>query len=284
MSKQTGAAMWLASYPKSGNTWVRMFLASYLCGGIEIDPNNLPRDLTYADGREWDYHQVSPYPINALGSVEILMLRQAAFLSIISRSTSRPILIKTHCANAILDDVRLFLPQVTKGAIHIVRDPRDVLTSFAKWQGVPVDQALENMLTEQTMIPGMRETSKTLFQYLGRWDKHVASWMDNSSFPVTTVRYEDLLGEPRREAKRIIEGIGWTYDEDRAARALSHVSFGKMKAFEEKHGFREKPKEVDHPFFREGKIGGWRDFLTPEQSGRVETEFRETMTVLGYEL
>lgn len=122
--------VWLASYPKSGNTWVRLFLANYRAHGLKINPNSLPTEFTISDTRDRDYHAVSPYPVEKMSHLEILMLRGAALLHAMASVHERPMFCKTHAANAVLNGYRLFPPPVTAASVYIVRDPRDVAVSF----------------------------------------------------------------------------------------------------------------------------------------------------------
>ena len=97
---------WLASYPKSGNTWLRLFLASYRNDGHPIIPNALPREYEYADHQDEHYHSVSPWPVDKLSDVDVLQLRGAVLIKILTECRTRPLMVKTHNARIVLDDVQ----------------------------------------------------------------------------------------------------------------------------------------------------------------------------------
>lgn len=287
MGKQTpdkispeGGITWLASYPKSGSTWLRMFLACYQNDGRPINFNSLPRNLTYADHRDQDYHTVSPYPVEHLTPSETLLLRGAVLLKLLSDGGGRPIMVKTHNANIVLDHVKLIPPLITKNAICVVRDPRDVAISLSRWTESTVDEAIELMEDDRSVIHANSGRAQTVFHYLGNWSKHVKSWME-SEFDVTVIRYERLHEDPEYMFTQVLQQMDWEVFPHMVTKAIKCVAFAKMQGFEKKHGFYENPGRTGD-FFRSGTVGQWKKDLSKKQISRITKEHGGIMDKLGY--
>ncbi len=275
-----GGITWLASYPKSGSTWLRMFLACYQNDGRPINFNSLPRNLTYADHRDQDYHAVSPYPVEHLTHSETLLLRGAVLLKLLSDAGERPILVKTHNANVTLEHARLIPPLLTKNAVYIVRDPRDVAISLSRWTESEIDDSISLLEDDQSIIHSSSGRAQTVFHYLGNWSKHVTSWME-SDFDVLIIRYERMHEDPEYMFTQVLNHIGWDVSPHMVTKAVKCVSFAKMQGFEKKHGFYENPGRVGD-FFRSGKVGQWEKNLSRKQSSRITKEHGVIMKKLGY--
>jgi len=258
-----------------------MFLACYLNDGRPINPNTLPRELTYADHRGHDYHSVSSCDIEKLTPPEILLLRGAVLIKLLSETPVRPMLVKTHNANALISDVKLIPPCLTRNAVYIVRDPRDVAVSYAEWTGDPVDEMIDMMGDTKSIIPNPEGSGATsVFHYLGGWSVHVRSWM-KSDTDTLIVKYERLHEDPERVFTEIVKQIGWEMNPSRVRRAMNNSVFDKLRKQEDRNGFHECPASVDK-FFRSGSVGGWREYLTEKQSDRIVSDHGEVMEKLGY--
>jgi len=278
--KPDGGITWLASYPKSGSTWLRMFLACYQNDGWPINFNHLPRNLTYADNRDMDYHAVSSHPVENMTSPETLLLRGAVLYKLLTDSGVRSIMVKTHNANVILASVILIPPVITKGAVYIVRDPRDMVISMSKWTGDTIDETIDMIGDDHSVLKNDSGYAKTVFHYLGNWSSHVKSWME-SSFDVTVIRYERLHEDPDHVFTQVLQQIGWEVRPKIVTKAVKCVSFAKMKGFEKKNGFYENPGRPEN-FFRVGEVGQWKKHLSKKQSSRITKEHGGIMEKLGY--
>jgi len=271
---------WLASYPKSGNTWVRFLLEAYITGRVEI--NNFYGQFVYGDLRPADYRAVCNLPLERLGTEAINLLRPAALLHVIGQAGGADVCLKTHHARGALNFVRLIPPELTKGAIYVIRDPRDAVISWAHHNRAlngDIEGAIDQFLDESFYI--MDDSS--LFHYVGPWGTHVEGWTTGpASYPVHVVRYEDLHQRPHEMLSGVLETFGIAVDQERLDRAVREASFAKLRAQEEAEGFVEK--RGGERFFRVGKAGQWRDVLTAEQVARLEEAFGPVMRKWGYEL
>jgi Sulfotransferase domain len=272
--------VWLASYPKSGNTWTRTFLHNLL-------------SLMDGDRGEHDINQINEYTTWDLAAAryepflgkkakdadrsEIAAARpkvQAA----IAAQTDGLSLVKTHHA-LVMDRGQPTLNfAVTSGAIYLVRNPLDVAVSFAYHMGAPIDEAIRQM--GETGLE-TRVTEKSVYEVYGSWSEHVASWTGKPHRAVHVARYEDLLADATVQFSRIVRHLMMPLAASQIEEAIERSSFERLKAQEEAHGFREKP-EAAKSFFREGKAGGWRDRLTRRQVRTIVRDHGQQMARFGY--
>lgn len=265
--------IWLASYPKSGNTWVRLFFRAYLAGITDI---NERLELESKDDVIWqDYEKVSPVPLEKVLPGDVFFLRPAALYGLNAAGHMR--LVKTHCANRSMNVIPLIPGGLTRGALYIVRDPRDVAVSYAAHLGVSVDDAITEMAQNRFLLGP--PPNENLAQYASNWSDNAASWTRGElAFPVLVLKYEDMPGN----FGQAVRFIGEELDEDRLAEAIEAVSFENVRKQEDEHGFVERPPHMKN-FFRAGK-STWREVLTKDQVARIEGDHGETMQRLGYAL
>ncbi|MFK7941725.1 MAG: sulfotransferase domain-containing protein [Paracoccaceae bacterium] len=261
--------VWLASFPKSGNTWIRALLANYILSD-RPDINSLHRFST-ADVRQDFFDRVTGRPFRAKDIKEWLRVR-AKVLPAIAASKPGHHFVKTHSKVGRLLGYPLIMPEVTAAAIYVMRNPFDVLSSYARHMNCPIDTALERM----THKDNMQASDTGIVEVLGSWDGHVASWISAKGLHPHVIRYEDLLSDADAEMRRLIAFLGMKADEDALSRALDAASFDSLQSQEQARGFRERPAGMKQ-FFATGTSGGWRQALTPDQIGRVRAAFLSTL-------
>jgi hypothetical protein len=269
--------VWLASYPKSGNTWLRAFLANYLADtGRPIAVNALP-DFAFGDMRIEAYERVSERPAASLSEAEINRLRPCVHRFY---AASRPgiVFVKTHTVLGTLDGVPTITPEVTSGAIYIVRNPLDVAVSFADHYGLTPElgaKALAFRGLEIEPKPGH------VRQVVTDWTTHVESWRGARGLYLHLVRYEDMLASPVTAFSGILGFLKVPVDGERLRRAIDHASFSSLARQEERGGFVERSRNAAR-FFRKGIAGGWRDGLPPAAAAALIARHRPLMQELRY--
>jgi len=270
---------WIASYPKSGNTWVRMFINAYVTG-FPIDLNSAFQ-FAMGDLNPGYMQMVSIRPADNLTSTEQFAYRSAVLMNLISLSPAQHIVLKTHHAKVNADGFLMIPPILSKGAVYVIRDPRDVAISYADHMGISIDKVIEKMNIMQH-VAEHRVTK--LIHIVTTWSVHVESWTDkNNDIPVTVVRYEDMLSNPEEEFAKILKGLGFPIiNEERFYFALEQTKFEELRKFEDKFGFRERG--AGEKFFRVGKSGQWFDVLTNEQIAQIEKDHSKYMEKYGYTL
>ncbi len=272
-----GNLLWLASYPKSGNTWVRAFLANLIANRPE--PLALAQLPMYCDdeARAALYEAASGRPSTDLDIDEICALRPGIQAGLAARSQGT-LLVKTHNYWGGFGDHLLHNPHVTVGGIYVVRNPLDVVVSMTHHFGLDVDAAIEFLGNEETAT---ENESRWVSQLLGSWSTHVASWSDIDHPGFLTVRYEDLLDKPGKTFAKLARLVGVT-DRARIERAIAHANFATLARIERRDGFVEASEKTEAKFFRVGKANQWREQLTREQIGRVVARHQAVMRRFKY--
>lgn len=273
--------VWLASYPKSGNTWVRLFLTAYSHPERdEVDINAV--DVSLHAGNRDLFDRVIGLEASDLTPAEIERFRPDVYRQLAAEA-EEPLFIKVHDRwRRTPDDGALFPPEITAATIYIVRDPRAVVPSYANHYSVSVDEAIAQMATpDSTISKPLDRLASQLPQPRGSWSEHVLSWLDQTELPVHLVRYEDLHTEPESQFAEILRRAGLPVDADRLAAALAQTRFERLQAQESAVGFKERLSAAPR-FFRQGRPDRWREELTPAQIARIETDHGVVMARLGY--
>lgn len=269
--------MWLASYPKSGNTWMRAFLANYVFNLDQPVPVNQLHKLGIGDADAAAHTRAARGRFNPNDPRDTVRVRRILLDAIDSNGADLNF-IKTHNQNSSAFGVDLVPRKQTRGAIHIVRDPRDMALSFASHHGMSIDETIHRLNRKDNATSG---NSKNVHQFVGSWSDHVKSWTRPTGFPVLTARYEDLLADPAAVFSAVLRHIGLDIDRARLEKAIEFASFDQLKAQEQAHGFVEN-SEHQEAFFRSGRAGAWRDEMTRQQARQIEADHRRVMRKHGY--
>lgn len=275
MSAPTGAT-WLASYPKSGNTWLRLLLEAYRTDSV-VDPND--NRIAVGDAGKVLIRSASPLSLEDLGDSGEFLVRPSGLMNLFV-TQSPGYMVKTHFANLYPLELPPFIPpQITKRAIYMVRDPRDVCVSFSRYYGHSQEMTCDIMAQENYIVGGDGEHAKT---YLSSWSAHVASWVSEKRYPVHVVRYEDMVADTAGELRKIVEFVEWEVDDDRAERAVENCLIERMQDLENRGGFRENPQAEPNSRFFNGGGSRWRDELAKKWACRIERDHCKVMEMLNY--
>ncbi len=282
MTAPTGI-IWLASLPKSGSTWFRIFLANLAASeNGPADINNLDERGDIASSR----HQFEAATLLNSGLIshdDIDRLRPGVYERIAAEATEQ-LWIKVHDAYTLTPDGEPMLGRgVARAAVYLVRDPRDVAISLA-YQSMKIDDAIKLMNAADGVLCGAREgMAPQLRQKLQGWSGHVTSWLDQTDVPVHVIRYEDLVAAPAECFAGALKFAGRSATSGEIQRAVRHADFAELQRQERDKGFAERMSRTV-PFFRAGRIGGWRETLTTEHARAIEQHHGGVMTRLGYRL
>ncbi len=263
--------IWIASYPKSGNTWARSFLANYFQPtGKSLDINSL-RHFTTSDVRQDFFDKANGRPFHGKSLEEWIKIRPKV-LRLIAASKSGHHFVKTHCQIGKVGATDLILPEVTAAAIYLIRNPFDIVPSYARHYGGGIDDAIKRMTDPKASQGGPTQ----ILEVIGRWDDHIETWTTAPGLSPYVMRYEDMLADTGKAFRALFGFLGTPVDQDKLRRALKLTSFKSLQKQERKMGFRERPP-VMKQFFARGTAGGWRQDLTPAQVARVRAEFLPTL-------
>ena len=269
--------VWLASYPKSGNTWARVFLANYLFNVQAPVAINQVHRLGVGDAVTQIYRRAANGRFDPRDIRGTLALRPKVLRGIAANGADVNF-VKTHCRRGRLGGVELVPPELTRAAIYILRDPHDMVLSYARHYGGTPEQAVEAMGRDDHIIMG---EAGSAVQFVGNWSDHVNGWTRTRRFPVVFIRYEDLKADPGAGFRRMLDLIGVPVDEERLGRAIRFSSFEEMQRQEAAHGFIERPPRAER-FFAGGQSGQGRTELPPALARRIAEEHGPVMQQFGY--
>ena len=272
----------LASYPKSGNTWLRLVLNNMLRNDDQPVSINDMYISRYSD-RRWLFDYYAPWPGSDLSDEEIDNLWPDVYRQF-NADGDQPELLKCH-SSALTNrkGELLFPPEVTKVVLHLVRHPFDVAVSLANHFGWTVEEAVEKM-TSLAIIKKEPESglSPRLHQHWGNWLQHYTSWRYAArTHHVITMRYEDLLANPYAHFLTLTRSAVVNFDEQALVKALEGTRFESLQKQEIENGFRERLPQSKQ-FFRAGRSGTWQGFLSDTMRQKLIMSFEDAMNHLGY--
>lgn len=259
--------IWLASFPKSGNTWTRVLLANYFMPPGEAPDINTLHRFTTGDTRQDFFDRVHGKPYIARNFDEWLMIRPKVMRAIAASKPGHHF-VKTHCQCRPLGPYHLIPPETTAAAIYIMRNPFDVVLSYARHMSEDVDSAITRMTDPKAV--NIRPSG--ICEFVGRWDEHIETWTGAPGLPLHVMRYEDMLEDIEGQMRALLGFLRVPVQDGQMRRAIRAASFDSLKKQEQEKGFRERPDSMKQ-FFKTGRAGGWRDELSPEQVGRIRTAF-----------
>jgi hypothetical protein len=272
-----GNIVWLASYPKSGNTWLRAFLANLIANRNEPVQLNDLRQFCDDESLPERYANLAGKPARELDFAAVSRLRPQVH-STIAAAHPRTVFVKTHNPAIYPEQDPVHNPAVTAAAIYVVRNPLDVVVSMAPHFGLSIDEAIEFMGHEDAGSPN---EDHFIGQWLGSWSSHVAGWSEQKFHRVLFLRYEDMLDKPAKAFGKVAKLVAPTADAARVERARRHASFRTLAQLEQRDGFIECSHKTER-FFRNGRTGTWREALTREQATRIVARHRQQMARFQY--
>lgn len=272
-----GNIVWLASYPKSGNTWLRAFLANLVANRPDPVPLDELPNFAEDEANPDLVSAIAGRPSAGLELGEIAALRPEVHAAIARRAQGTRF-VKTHNMAGSFDGHPLHNWQVSAGAVYVVRNPLDVAVSMTHHFGIGLDEAID-----QLGDPNVATGNDALFvsQVLGSWSMHVKGWADMANERVLVLRYEDLAEKPLKGFMKLAKLVGLGQERARVERAVRHAGFQSLASMEKKHGFLEASGKGAR-FFRKGRVNEWREAMSREQVQRVVDAHREQMKRFGY--
>lgn len=272
---------WMASYPRSGSTWLRLMLEHYYTGEL---PFKREGDVVRGDNAHKFYTNISPWGNLDGEKVDIYaVLRPAAVAWMASHWQvdkvvhTKNVCLKTHNGNYPIARIPLIPPSLTERAIVLARDPRDVACSLARYLGMEIQQAVDSLCDTGFMLTDPDKPPTIL----GSWDTWCYSWATAQDFPVAMIKYEDVVRNPVEQLTVVLSLVGEGKPDDTKIRAsVEACSLEHLKYKEKKEGFIAHMGQGD--FFRKGLAGSWHKELTIKQANQIEKECARMMEACGY--
>lgn len=269
--------VWLASYPKSGNTWLRIFLANYLTNAQKPLPINKVHKFGIGDSIAKTYHMVARREIDIKDFKLTLQLRPQVLRGIVANNADVN-LVKTHNIRSVAFGTELIPANVTRQAIYIIRNPLDVVLSYGRHYGMTPEETVHAFARSDNSSAA---EASTVAQFLGSWSEHVKSWAQGTPFPTLVIRYEDMLDKPKEAFGSVLNSMGIKPDPEQLERAIQFSNFEEVSNQEAKTKFVESSPNSDK-FFAKGTAGQWKSDLSAELIAQVRRDHKHMMKKYGY--
>ncbi len=275
---------WIASYPKSGNTFLRSFLAAYFFS----DSGKFEFDLLY---------NILQFPSLKFSKNDSFSKKESAQNWIINQNyffNNKDTILKTHSTLNEFDGYKFTTSKQTKGAIYIVRDPRNVILSMSHHYSLTFQESYEKIIDDNaSLLEKTYNEDHSNFTFLGSWSNHYKSWRDNKDFKILFIKYEDLEENIEFIFKKVINFINDLDNKEhkiidnKFLNALRSTNFVNLKNKENISGFEEsmysdKGKKLN--FFNLGFKNKWQKKLPNDIVKNVNKHLEKELKELGYDL
>tara|TARA_B100002051_G_scaffold272018_1_gene307866 strand:+ start:608 stop:1456 length:849 start_codon:yes stop_codon:yes gene_type:complete len=280
--------IWLSSYPKNGNTWLRSLVSAYYYtkDGFFLSDNQLNFIPQFPVKK---YFEGFNYNLTLPGDTSKYWIAAQDKINLDKKIK----FFKTHNAFVKLGQNNFTNKKNTLGSIYIVRDPRNVLNSMSRHFQIDYEKALEVMQDQNNFTYDYKKKNDySDYQFISSWEKNYQSWKNNDLIPVKFLKYEDLLNETFFVFKEIITFIDKItnnkkgFSREKAKNAVSSTSFENLKKIEEQKGFneavvaRENKKKI--PFFNLGPKNDWKKNYESKFLEKLNSIFEKNLNELKY--
>ena len=264
--------IWISSYPKSGNTWVRLFLESYF--------SKIKNNFRFGGFPELEDFEKLNIDYTNLNEI----IKNWKTLQEVRNLDSRTNILKTHNALCTIGNYTFTDKTSTLGAIYLVRDPRDIVVSYSNHLGLSYDEVIKTMLNSHASGVKRFNNKEIDIEIMGNWADNYNSWKNYKGRHFLIVKYEDLIKKKREQFLKILNYLNelqnFEIDFTQLDKSIEENSFEKLKKKEELHGFDQATG--NGPFFRKGIIGDWKEKLSSNQVSIIEKSFFKEMRQLEY--
>ena len=286
---------WIASYPRSGNTWLRLIL----CGLFFTKDGNVDnldmlkkipkmdslnhfefiKEMSISDynlifkSGEYDKATLAAYSKYWIEAQKKIMINDGTYA-----------FFKTHNARIKLKECYYTNELTTLGFVYISRDPRDIVLSYSKHINKDIDSTIDFLSNNKIM--GKEKTDNRMPEIILNWKDHYRSWKKFTAVPSLFLKYEDLLNNIEVEINKITDFFHANFHveinnkDEKIKNVIKSTNFNNLKDMENKNGFFEKSEFSD--FFRNGKTKQWENELNQVQKNSIEHLFKDQMIELGY--
>ena len=281
MNKVDKKIIWVASYPKSGNTWLRSFLTSYyltLDGSFNFELlKNIPT---------FESNIFSPF-VSKQEAAKNPKIMSKYWIEVQKNSELTNgdfIFLKTHNFCGEIDNYPFTSSKYTIGFIYVVRDPREVVISYSNHFKISLEESVNIITSPSPTIILNEGINYPVFTY--NWGVNYSSWKQFDNVPRLIIRYEDMISDPYLMFKNILiflNNLGLpSLNEDKLSNSLKNTSFSYLQNLEKNEGFEEQNLLKNTKFFNKGSVDSWKTKLSKEQVNKIENKFSAEMRELKY--
>jgi len=280
--------IWIASYPKSGNTWVRSLLSTYLHSNDGNFNFNLLKNILKFPSKKYlnyfledfsDIKKVSKYWIAAQERMNLF-------------NENKSMLLKTHSALCTLENNSFTDKNNTQAVIYVVRDPRNVVTSISNHYSIDIKESYNFISSKNKILSDNKWGSEDfgIIEVLGSWSDHYNSWKNIKFAPIIIIKYENLINDTKNSLEKIInflqKFINVKIDDEKILKTVESCNFKNLRKMEENEGFQEAAyseklkRKVN--FFNLGQKNNWKNLLDPKIEKKIRVTFEKEMKELNY--
>ena len=280
--------IWIASYPRSGSTWIRALISTYLFSEKEnkvfdnikkiINFPNINHFKGIFEINEFSKEELKDKKKRDIKKFEISKHWIAAQKKI--NFDKKITFLKTHNFGGSLDGNNFTNLENTLGVIYIVRDPRSVAVSNAYHNNISFNQSVDDLLDEKNFATN----DGNLLEFRSSWKVNYLSWK-NRAYPKLILRYEDLCSDTFQNFKKILNFINdfkkTDINDAKIKQTVDLCNIKNLSKLEDSHGFHEKLLN-EKKFFRKGLVDEWKSKLEEHQIKKIEEAFYKEMKELKY--
>ena len=281
---------WIASYPKSGNTWLRALISAYYFTKDGVFDEKLLKKIDQFPTRK--YFLDFKYNQKIIGDTCKYWVKAQEKINLDNNLR----FFKTHNVFGKINNHDFTNSQNSLGCIYIVRDPRNVISSLKNHYELDDDKAVNWMTNKKQFLYDVEKVEEfgfSDFQFISSWDMNYKSWKVQKKIPLKFIKYEDLLNETFTISKEIINFINDLTDNKekiniaKLKNTIKSTSFSKLKNNEIKYGFSEavnsqKNKQNKIKFFKLGPENNWRKILDKNLKEKLNKVFEKDLDELSY--
>ncbi len=273
---------WIASYPKSGNTYLRSLISAYF----------------FSDSGKFDFDMllnILQFPSLKFSKNDLFSKKDAAQNWILNQNhffSKKNIFLKTHNTLREYEGYKFTSLKQTSGAIYIVRDPRNVILSLSHHYSLSFDEAYDKLIDNNaSLLEKTFNNDHSNFTFLGSWSKHYKSWRDNNEFKVLFLKYEDFENNIEKEFEKVLSFIyeikkeKFIIDEKKFSKVIKSTKFNNLRNKEKISGFEESVNSVMGKklnFFNLGFQNRWQKKLPDDIVKKVNSNLKDELIELGY--
>ena len=281
---------WISSYPKSGNTWLRILLSSYYFTKDGFYDESVLKNIDQFPQKKF-FDQFNYDPRVVTDTIKFWIKAQEKI-----NQDKKLRFFKTHNAFGALNNFDFTNKDNSIGCVYVVRDPRNVITSLKNFYEMNDDQAFKWITNKNQYIYDVNKFEKdgySDFQFISSWDTNFESWKIQKKIPIKIIRYEDLLNQTFKIVSEVITFINQTtnnnekINKNKIKNAVNSSSFSKLQDKEKNEGFSEAPKskvgDKKIPFFNLGPKNNWKIILNDDLKDKLNNIFKKKLEELSYQ-
>ena len=276
--------IWIASYPKCGNTWIRSFLSAYYFSSNGEFNFNLLKNIKQFPSA--DFFQSKINNIEEASASWLPVQKKM-------KDSKKVYFLKTHNVYGAYQGNNFTSPDYTLGAINIVRDPRNVITSLMNHYSINEDEGLKMLNSvHRNLKDSNDENNYATYSYISSWANNYNSWKISKNIKKILIRYEDLDKDKENTFIRIVKFVNLimgkkdSIDTNKLRKSIETTNFDLLKKKEQNEGFDEATYSVKDgkkiSFFNLGRENNYKKLLKSETISLIEEIYEKEMKELGY--